>query len=131
MSLSNQTPFRVLDVGQCDLDHGNIRRMFEDHFQARVDRSSTRDEALRMVRESRYELVLVNRLLDSDGSEGLQVIQDIKAAPESNQTPVMLVSNFEDAQTSAVASGAVRGFGKAELESDATLATIREALQQT
>jgi hypothetical protein len=42
--------------------------------------------------------------------------------------PVMLVSNYEDAQREAVAAGAQPGFGKAALGQPQTLARLKEVL---
>jgi len=42
--------------------------------------------------------------------------------------PVMLVSNFADAQAQAVESGALPGFGKAALNAPETLARLKEQL---
>ena len=44
------------------------------------------------------------------------------------RVPVMLVSNYEDAQREAVAKGALPGFGKAALGQPHTLARLRAVL---
>lgn len=129
MSGNSGTQFRVLDVGQCDLDHGNISRLVEEHFNASVDRAHDRTEALAKVTGEAYDLVLVNRLLDRDHSEGLDVIREIKADAKAANVPVMLVSNFEDAQAAAVSEGALQGFGKDSLGTNDTLAILRSALR--
>ena len=61
---------RILDVGQCGFDHGAISGYLADRFGARVERADTADEARRMLQSARYDLVLINRLLDVDGSPG-------------------------------------------------------------
>src|SRR4051794_6307159 len=104
-------PARVLSVGQCHFDHGNISRVLSSQFSAEVVPAATADEALSALRQGGFALVLVNRVFDSDGGSGLELIREIAGSPGS--APVMLVSNFEDAQARAVAAGAVRGFGKA------------------
>jgi len=119
---------RVLDVGQCRHDHGMITRLLAG-FGARVDRVKGLEEAKRALREARYDLVLVNRQLDADGSPGVDVVRAIKtdADPALSAVPVMLVSNFPEAQEEAVAAGAEPGFGKAELDAPQTrsrLATV-------
>ncbi|MFH1110708.1 MAG: hypothetical protein V1790_16145 [Planctomycetota bacterium] len=40
---------RVLNVGQCDYDHGNIRRMLSEEFGADVERAADTEEAVRAV----------------------------------------------------------------------------------
>lgn len=121
---------RVLDVGQCNLDHGNLSRLLTDRFGARVDRAHSLEEAIRSARRERYDLVLVNRLFDADGTEGLEFIRRLLADPTCRETPVMLVSNYVEAQASAVALGAMPGFGKAALDSPQTHALIAEALSR-
>ncbi len=106
---------RILDVGQCDYDHGNIHHMLSKEFGADVERAATGEEAFRAVCAERYDLVLVNRVLDSDGASGLDFIHRLKSNDKTRTTPVMLVSNYADAQDVAVDSGAAKGFGKSML----------------
>src|SRR3712207_7213789 len=47
---------------------------------------------------------------------------------ESKSVPVMLVSNYADAQAKAVAHGALEGFGKGELGDDTMLERVRAVL---
>src|SRR5688500_2920286 len=109
---------RVLDVGQCDPDHETICSYIEEYFNAEVDRVATIDEAMLMMRKQGYDLVLVNRVIDGDGSDGLGLIR--RAKREELTLPIMLVSNYTDAQSAAVAAGGVPGFGKANLRSGVT-----------
>ena len=111
---------RVLDVGQCDFDHGNISRLISEEFGADVTRAATSEEAFRAVQAANYDLVLVNRILDADGASGLDLIRRLLSHDETRTTPVMLVSNYADAQDAAVAVGATRGFGKNALTSAET-----------
>jgi two-component system chemotaxis response regulator CheY len=111
---------RVLDVGNCDPDHATIRRLLS-RFDADVDRVMFVDEALAALKESRYDLVLVNRVIFADGSDGLTLIERMKANDGLGDVPVMMISNYSDAQDRAVAAGAVRGFGKAELTDPRTV----------
>jgi CheY-like chemotaxis protein len=114
---------RVLDVGNCDPDHHSIRSMLTGHFAVEVDRVMFVDEALAALRRSEYDLVLVNRLIFDDGSDGIALVRAMRGDP-AQKTPVMLVSNFDDAQQAAVAAGAARGFGKASLGTATTLALL-------
>jgi len=109
------TARRVLSVGQCSADHGSISWTFERAFDAEVVPAASADEALQKLRQDAYALVLVNRVFDHDGSSGLDLVQAIKADEALRQVPVMLVSNYEDAQAQAVQAGAVPGFGKSAL----------------
>lgn len=119
---------RVLNVGQCAMDHGAIRRLIERSFGAEVVPAHSRDEALRQLRASAFDLVLVNRKLDADYSDGLEVLQAIKADAQLRELPVMLVSNYADAQAQAMAAGAVAGFGKSQYDDPATLERLAAVL---
>lgn len=119
---------RVLDVGQCGFDHGAIRRLIEDEFAAEVFQAHGLNDALARLKNEPFDLVLINRKLDADYSDGLAVVRAIKADASLAGTPVMLVSNYPDAQDEAVAAGAVPGFGKAELNQPATREKLRQVL---
>lgn len=116
---------RVLDVGQCSYDHGSISRHLARAYDAEVVRARSAAEALRAVRSGGIDLVLVNRQLDDDGSPGLEVIRQMKADDGLTAVPVMLVSNFAEAQAEAEALGALPGFGKNDLRSAAIPALDR------
>ena len=111
---------RVLDVGQCSLDHGAIRRLVEGRFGAQVVQAHQVHDALAALRGGAFDLVLVNRKLDIDGEDGLKIVKAIKDDPQFSSTPVMLVTNFAEHQQTAVAAGAEPGFGKAQLDDPAT-----------
>jgi len=106
---------RVLDVGQCNPDHSTITQFLTANFDVEVVRAHLFDDAMEQLRSGRFDLVLVNRLLDQDHSEGSEVIKAMQADAGLKTTPVMLVSNFADAHESAVALGGKYGFGKAAL----------------
>jgi CheY-like chemotaxis protein len=119
---------RVLDVGNCDMDHGNIRGMLEERFRAAVDRAHGPDDALAALRAAPYDLVLVNRLMDRDGSEGLEVLRRIQADPALAGVPVMIITNIPEHEAAAVSAGARPGFGKLALNAPQTHARLREYL---
>ncbi len=73
-------------------------------------------------------MVLVNRVFDADGDSGVDLIRQIKADEALQTTPILLVSNYADAQEEATAAGAVPGFGKAELGRPAMLERVRPLL---
>jgi two-component system, chemotaxis family, chemotaxis protein CheY len=106
---------RVLDVGNCDVDHGAIRAMLERSFAAEVTQAHGPDDALALLRQQAFDLVLVNRKLDQDFSDGLPIIERVKADARLAKTPCMLVTNYPDQQQLAVAAGAEYGFGKKAL----------------
>lgn len=112
-------PKRVLDIGNCVPDHRTIEVVITSHFDAEVVAADQWDDAREMLREQPFDLVLVNRRLDIDYSDGLEIIRKLKADAELRALPVMLVSNFAEHQQSAVAAGAVEGFGKQSLRDPA------------
>ena len=73
-----------------------------------------------MLREKKIDLVTVNRKLDRDYTDGIEVVKAIKADPEVGSVPVMLVTNYEEHQETAMQEGCVRGFGKLEIGDDST-----------
>jgi len=113
-------PKRVLDVGNCGVDHSAIRGMLERTFRAEVVQADGADDALAALRNESFDLVLVNRKLDQDYSDGLEIIKQIKADQKLSAVPCMLITNYADQQQEAVAAGAEYGFGKKELAKDET-----------
>ncbi|QDT17803.1 DNA-binding transcriptional response regulator [Alienimonas californiensis] len=116
---------RVLNVGQCVPDHMSITSYLRRKFDAEVVKVDSEEDALELVAAGNVDLVLVNRLYDADGASGLDTVKAI--AGRDDAPPVMLVSNFADAQKRAVAAGALPGFGKNDLgaaEADEKLAPI-------
>ena len=105
----------VLDVGNCSPDHSSIRNMLEKNFDVSVDQVMFVDEAIARMQARKYDLVLVNRLIFDDGSEGIDLLRVAKADPAVAATPIMMLSNYEEAQAAAIAAGAERGFGKAAI----------------
>lgn len=118
----------VLSVGQCDYDHSSISRLLTQRFNATVQPAHTAAEALQLVAGQRFELVLVNRLLDWDGSEGLEILRQIRERLGAAAPPVMLVSNLADAQAASIAAGGVPGFGKNALHTPQTLELLQPYL---
>jgi DNA-binding response OmpR family regulator len=106
---------RVLDVGQCNPDHAAISRLLNEHFDVEIVRAHVESDTIAALQSGDFDVVLINRKLDRDYSEGLNILQLIKSDSAMSNVPVMLVSNYPESQESAVAAGAVYGFGKAEL----------------
>src|SRR4051812_28845893 len=121
-------PKRVLDVGNCGPDHGAIRRMLEKTFDAEVVQADGLDDALAALWQGPFDLVLVNRKLDQDYSDGLDVIKAIKADAKLAPAPCMLITNYPEQQQAALAAGAAYGFGKKELHIDQTHARLAKYL---
>jgi two-component system chemotaxis response regulator CheY len=111
---------RVLDIGNCGVDHGAIRGMLEGTYKAEVVQADGPEDALALLAKEHFDLVLVNRKLDRDYSDGLDIIKAIKADQQFAAVPCMLITNYPDQQETAVAAGAEYGFGKKELRNPAT-----------
>lgn len=121
-------PKRILDVGNCGPDHHSILSFFRKHFDAQVDQTNAAEDTLTAMRGAAYDLVVVNRKLDIDYTDGLDVIKQIKADEGTAGVPVMLITNYDDHQDLAIAAGAVRGFGKLELEEPEVLERVKQIL---
>jgi two-component system chemotaxis response regulator CheY len=122
---------RVLSLGQCGFDQGALARTFRQHFAAEVVPADSPDEALDALRRREFALVLVNRILDADGSSGVAFVRLLKADEQLRGLPVMLVSNYDHAQEEAVQAGAVPGFGKGTLGHPQMLARVRALLEES
>jgi CheY-like chemotaxis protein len=112
---------QVLDVGNCDMDHRAIRELITDNFDASVARAHNRQEVLAAMRQHRFDLVLINRRLDQDNTEGIEILREIKADRQWRDIPVMLVTNLTEWHQKAVSVGGEPGFGKAKLQAPETL----------
>ena len=122
------TTKRVLSVGNCVADHWAMSTTIQRDFSVEVVSARTADEALALLQRESFALVMVNRLLDADGTTGLELIQRIKADEQLRQVPVMLISNYPEAQAEAEQAGAVPGFGKAALGESQTVDRLRPFL---
>jgi CheY-like chemotaxis protein len=111
---------RVLNVGQCGPDHATISSYLRRHFDCDVFQAHGVSDTLQQLKDGQVDLVLVNRKLDADYSDGIEIIRQIKADPQIARVPVMLVTNYPEHQQAAEAIGAIRGFGKLEFENPDT-----------
>ncbi len=118
----------VLTVGNCSFDHGNLDALIGDRFDAGTTPAALADEAVELLRRGRFDLVLINRKLTADSSDGVELIERIKSDADLAATPIMLLSNFADAQQAAVAAGAEPGFGKLELDRPETVEKLARFL---
>ncbi len=78
-------------------------------FAVEVFQAHAADDALEILRREKIDLVLVNRKLDMDYSDGVEIIRQIKNDPALSSTPVMLVSNHDEYQQEALAAGPSTG----------------------
>jgi CheY-like chemotaxis protein len=118
----------VLDVGNCAMDHSSIRSMLEGQFSVQVTQAHGWADASEHLQRQPFDLVLVNRILDRDGSEGLEIIRQMKSEIDWKDTPVMLITNFSEHQERAVMAGALQGFGKRAIGDPQTVDMLRPIL---
>jgi CheY-like chemotaxis protein len=122
---------RVLSIGQCGADHAALKGTIERHFRAEVMPAATAEAALAELRHEPFALILVNRILDADGSSGVDLVKRLNQEQGLQSIPVMLVSNLEEVQREAVQAGAVPGFGKAALGQPQMIGRLAPYLQRT
>ena len=118
----------VLSIGQCRPDQAAISHFLTTNFDVKVVSIDLADEVKNVLNSQQFDLVLINRKLDADYSDGMPILEAIKADPGFVNIPVMLVSNLVEWQEKAVQKGAVYGFGKAELSISATKQRVAAAL---
>jgi response regulator RpfG family c-di-GMP phosphodiesterase len=116
----------VLDVGNCSPDHNAIKRMLMAAYDVEVLRADQWADTQRILSNKNIDLILINRKLDIDYSDGMDILKSLKSVETTRHIPVMLVTNYPEHQQAAVEAGGVYGFGKLELDSPQT----RERLGQ-
>ncbi|MEQ9409613.1 MAG: hypothetical protein RIK87_17895 [Fuerstiella sp.] len=121
----------ILSIGQCRPDQAAINHFLKSNFDVDVVHTDLAHESFATLRATRVSLVLINRKLDADYSDGMEILSAIKSDAQLSDVPVMLVSNFPEWQQKAVQAGAIYGFGKAELNSAETVERLRSVLQTT
>ena len=91
-----------------------------------MDRAHTAADARKKLAEKKYDLVLLNRIFDGDGQSGIEFVTEIRK--QNDAPPVMLISDYGDAQAAAVANGAMPGFGKSSLSSSQAAECLKKAI---
>ena len=109
---------KVLSVGQCNPDHNSIKNYFETNFDCKITRIDSTEDALSELRKNSYDLVLVNRKLDIDYTDGTVLVVEMQKDSSMKQIPIMLISNYPEYQKEAIVLGAVPGIGKLEYGTD-------------
>lgn len=115
---------RVLSVGQCVPDASALSRFLMTHFQVQIDESDVEHDTLERLKSTAYDLVMINRKLDADYSDGIELIQKIRNTPDVQPCTLMLVSNYPEYQEQAVGVGAAYGIGKNEYRDPQTVARL-------
>ena len=120
---------RVLSVGNCSFDHGALRYLIQENFDAELVAAAGADQALAAIDVGPFDLILVNRKFHADSADGLDLIRRLKSDPAVAATPVMLLSDRPEYQQSAVEAGAEPGFGKSALNDAETLRRLARYLR--
>jgi CheY-like chemotaxis protein len=102
--------------------------MVHSNFDASVVQTHGAEDTIDLLRERKVDLVTVNRKLDRDYTDGMEVIKQIRAESEFSDIPIMLVTNYEEHQLAAIEAGCVKGFGKLSIDDDATVALLEPYL---
>ena len=116
----------VLSVGHCTGDDVRLGRLLAVEADAHLDRADTAEQAKALAAQKRYDLILVNRIVEHDGSSGVELIAELRRM--ENAGPMMLVSDYPDAQAEATAAGALQGFGKSALGTAEVGQMLRQVL---
>jgi two-component system chemotaxis response regulator CheY len=119
---------RVLSVGQCVPDQSAISVLIRRHFDAEIVTANLPADTFAQLKKGSFDLVLINRKLDADYSDGLEILKAIKNDPQWKSVPVMLVTNYPEHQEAAVAAGAEYGFGKQQYQHPETLERLGKFL---
>lgn len=119
---------RVLDVGNCDPDHASITKFFTKHFDVEMGRAKLPADTMEQLRATPYDLVVINRKLDEDYTDGIEILKLIKSDPATKDVPVMLITNYEEHQKAAIAEGGIYGFGKLEYGKPETIERVKAVL---
>ncbi len=120
---------KVMSVGQCNPDHSALSQFLTRNFQCEVVRIDSTEEAIGELEKGHYDLVLVNRKLDIDYTDGTILIEQMKANKNFQSIPVMLISNYPEYQDEAVKLGAIRGIGKLEYSEPSSIQRFASVLE--
>ena len=121
-------PKLLVDCGNCGPDFSSIRHLATSHFDVSVVRTHGADDTLKVLREQSVNLVTINRKLDRDYSDGMEIVKQIKSDDSLCNIPVMLITNYEQHQQSALAAGCVLGFGKLAINDPSTIELLEPYL---
>ena len=121
---------RVALVGHCGFDSGSLSRLAGEIAPGAEVVRINDQRGLDEVADA-GSLLLVNRVLDGRfdvGDSGIQLIASL--SKRDSAPPMMLVSNYADAQEQAQAAGALPGFGKSEVGSAALRQRLTKIVEE-
>lgn len=120
---------KILLVGHCGPDSTYLRMTIKKSVPESQIVMADDSTELQQALVDGVDLILFNRELGY-GFEPDTGVETIRALQGTNgQTPMVLVSNYPEAQQAAVAAGAMPGFGKRELGTPRVGELLRAALE--
>ncbi len=119
----------ILDVGNCGPDHAALGSMLRKHFDVELLKADQLSDTLALLERQSIDLILINRKLDIDYSDGIDILHALKNSEDYRDIPVMLITNYAEHQQMAIGAGAILGFGKLELNAPETLQRLEAVLK--
>ena len=120
----------VLDIGNCNPDHDAIAKMLTSNFDVVVLRAHELCDALQILSQRKVDLIVINRKLDIDYSDGFEILRHLKQDAAYKGIPTMIITNYAEQQLAAVAVGAEYGFGKLQYSEPATRDRLSRFLEK-
>jgi len=121
----------VLDIGNCNPDHHALKAMLTRGYDVEVLRAHELRDAVEILGKQSVDLIVVNRKLDIDYSDGLEVLKSLKQNESFRHIPVMIITNYPEHQQDAVEDGAEYGFGKLQYKDAATHERLSRFLEKS
>ena len=115
----------VLIAGNCGPDLYALERLVRGLGISEIVVANSLEDVQLIVKRKFVALLLINRVFDVTSESGLDLIAGF---PINIRGRCMLISNYADAQKSAVDLGALQGFGKSKMASLETREMIRSAI---
>ena len=91
----------VLDVGNCNPDHSALKDMLMRCYDVSVLRAHELKDALQVLNQQTVDLILINRKLDIDYTDGVEILKHLKRSDAFKQIPVMIITNYPEQQQAA------------------------------
>ena len=110
----------VLDIGNCNPDHDAIAKMLTSNYDVVVLRAHELSDAMQILSHKKVDLIVINRKLDIDYSDGIEILRHLKQDDAFKGIPTMIITNYAEQQLAAVADGAEYGFGKLQYSEPTT-----------
>ncbi len=100
------------------------------HYDVVVLRSHQLSDALQVLSQQKVDLVVINRKLDIDYTDGVDILKHLKQHDDFKSIPTMIITNYPDQQLAAVAEGAEYGFGKLQYSDPSTHERLSRFLEK-